>query len=146
MPSLLARSASAKYLWEIKRFQTIPCTVFCLQPLAATLYKRRLKKLAAAIFQTIISKQFGDSQLTPEQRSNSLYIFPLPHANDTSSETTSPQHFWHVGNFAFQHSSSKAGRGIAFLKLAEAKRKRWEVLGEFAKYAFFWPDKEKSCF
>ena len=32
--------------------------------------------------------------------------------------------------------SSKAGRGVAFLKLAEAKRRRWLVLGEFAKYAF----------
>ena len=32
--------------------------------------------------------------------------------------------------------SSEAGRGVAFLKLAEAERRRWEVLGEFAKYAF----------
>ena len=44
------------------------------------------------------------------------------------------------------HSPSKAGRGVAFLILARAKRGRWLVLGEFAKYAFFWPDKEKSCF
>ena len=39
--------------------------------------------------------------------------------------------------FAFQRSSSKAGRGAAFLKLAEATRRRWLVLSEFAKYAFF---------
>ena len=38
---------------------------------------------------------------------------------------------------AFRRSSSKAGRGVAFLKLAAAKRRRWLVLGEFAKYAFF---------
>ena len=47
---------------------------------------------------------------------------------------------------AFRRPSSKAGRGVAFLKLAAAKRRRWLVLGEFAKYAFFWPDKEKSGF
>ena len=41
---------------------------------------------------------------------------------------------------------SGAGRGVTFLKLAGAQRGRWLVLGEFAKYAFFWPDKEKSCF
>ena len=34
------------------------------------------------------------------------------------------------------HSPSKAGRGVAFLKLARAKRGRWLVLNEFAKYAF----------
>ena len=34
------------------------------------------------------------------------------------------------------YSPSKAGRGVAFLKLAGAKRRRWRVLGEFAKYAF----------
>ena len=28
----------------------------------------------------------------------------------------------------------------------ERTRRRWLVLSEFAKYAFFWPDKEKSCF
>ena len=38
---------------------------------------------------------------------------------------------------AFRRSSSKAGRGVAFLKLAAAKRRRWLVLDEFAKYAFF---------
>jgi len=32
------------------------------------------------------------------------------------------------------------------LKLPERMRRRWLVLSEFAKYAFFWPDKEKSCF
>ena len=41
---------------------------------------------------------------------------------------------------------SEAGRGVAFHKLARAERWRWMVLREFAKYAFFWPDKEKSCF
>jgi hypothetical protein len=33
-------------------------------------------------------------------------------------------------------SSSKTGSGVSFLKLAEAKRRRWDVLGELAKYAF----------
>ena len=32
--------------------------------------------------------------------------------------------------------SSEAGREVAFLKLARAKRGRWLVLNEFAKYAF----------
>ena len=52
--------------------------------------------------------------------------------------------------FAFSafhpYLSSKAGRGVAFLILARAKRGRWLVLREFAKYAFLWPDKAKSCF
>ena len=39
--------------------------------------------------------------------------------------------------FAFHWLPSKAGRGVAFLKLARAQRGRWLVLGEFAKYAFF---------
>jgi len=34
------------------------------------------------------------------------------------------------------HSSSEAGRGVAFLILAGAERRRWLVLGEFAKYVF----------
>ncbi|UIB00213.1 hypothetical protein KUD97_00600 [Desulfovibrio desulfuricans] len=34
------------------------------------------------------------------------------------------------------HSSSGDGREVAFLKLAGARRRRWLVLGEFAKYAF----------
>ena len=38
---------------------------------------------------------------------------------------------------AFRRPPSKAGRGVAFLKLARAKRGRWLVLDEFAKYAFF---------
>ena len=38
---------------------------------------------------------------------------------------------------AFRRSSSKAGRRVAFLKLARAQQGRWLVLGEFAKYAFF---------
>ena len=38
---------------------------------------------------------------------------------------------------AFRRSSSKAGRRVAFLKLARAQRGRWLVLDEFAKYAFF---------
>ena len=33
-------------------------------------------------------------------------------------------------------SPSKAGREVAFLILAGAKRRRWLVLSEFAKYAF----------
>ena len=45
-----------------------------------------------------------------------------------------------------RHPPSKAGCGVAFLKLAAAERRRWLVSCEFAKYAFFWPDKEKSCF
>ena len=53
---------------------------------------------------------------------------------------------YHYGCSAFRRSPSKAGRGVAFLKLARAKRRRWLVLSEFAKYAFFWPDKAKSCF
>ena len=32
------------------------------------------------------------------------------------------------------------------LNSPERMRRRWLVLGEFAKYAFFWTDKEKSCF
>ena len=39
-------------------------------------------------------------------------------------------------SFCLLGSPSKAGRGVAFLKLARAQRRRWEVLGEFAKYAF----------
>ena len=42
--------------------------------------------------------------------------------------------------------SSEAGRGVAFLKLAEAERRRWEVLGEFAKCVLFWSGKEASGF
>ena len=38
---------------------------------------------------------------------------------------------------AFRRPSSKAGCEVAFLKLAAAKRRRWLVLDEFAKYAFF---------
>ena len=38
--------------------------------------------------------------------------------------------------FCLSGSPSKAGRGVAFLKLARAQRGRWLVLGEFAKYAF----------
>ena len=38
---------------------------------------------------------------------------------------------------AFRRSSSKAGCEVTFLKLAAAKRRRWLVLDEFAKYAFF---------
>ena len=37
---------------------------------------------------------------------------------------------------AFRRPPSKAGRGVAFLKLARAKRGRWLVLRESAKYAF----------
>ena len=47
---------------------------------------------------------------------------------------------------AFQYLSSKAGREVTFLILARAQRGRWLVLREFAKYAFLWPDKAKSCF
>ena len=32
------------------------------------------------------------------------------------------------------------------LNSPERMRRRWLVLSEFAKYAFFWPDKKKSCF
>ena len=32
------------------------------------------------------------------------------------------------------------------LNSPERIRRRWLVLSEFAKYAFFWTDKEKSCF
>ena len=35
-----------------------------------------------------------------------------------------------------KYSPSKAGRGVTFLKLAGARRRRWLMLGEFAKYAF----------
>ena len=42
-----------------------------------------------------------------------------------------------ICHFAFRRPSSEAGRGVAFLKLARAKRGRWLVLSEFAKYAFF---------
>ena len=38
---------------------------------------------------------------------------------------------------SFRQPPSEAGHGVAFLKLARAQRRRWEVLGEFAKYAFF---------
>ena len=38
---------------------------------------------------------------------------------------------------AFRSPSSKAGCEVTFLKLAAAKLRRWLVLGEFAKYAFF---------
>ena len=37
---------------------------------------------------------------------------------------------------SFRQPPSEAGHGVAFLKLARAQRRRWEVLGEFAKYAF----------
>ena len=39
-------------------------------------------------------------------------------------------------------------RVVALLSLdsPERMRRRWVVLGEFAKYAFFWPDKEKLIF
>ena len=39
--------------------------------------------------------------------------------------------------FAFRCPRSEAGRGVAFLILARAERRRWLVLREFAKYAFF---------
>ena len=47
---------------------------------------------------------------------------------------------------AFQRSSSKAGRGVAFLKLARAQRGRWLVLSEFAKYAFFGLTRQNPVF
>ena len=37
---------------------------------------------------------------------------------------------------AFSRLSAKVSCGVAFLKLAGAKRRRWLVLGEFAKYGF----------
>ena len=43
----------------------------------------------------------------------------------------------HLFSFAFSHRSRpEAGRGVAVLILAGAKRGRWLVLSEFAKYAF----------
>ena len=49
-------------------------------------------------------------------------------------------------DYVLYRSPSKAGRGVAFLKLARAERRRWEVLGEFAKYAFFGLTRKNAVF
>jgi len=91
---------------------------------------------------------------------------PLPHQATTKSGTDTS----HIGLTASaRYNLSAALLPIAFLvfclhclfpvirhqELVEKlpslnspkrMRRRWLVLGEFAKYAFFWPDKEKSCF
>jgi hypothetical protein len=54
-------------------------------------------------------------------------------ANNAGNFLPFPQHLL---PFCLRHSPSKAGREVAFLKLARAQRGRWLVLREFAKYAF----------
>ena len=92
----------------------------------------------------------------PPRRVNAIPCFPFDQSpfQPTLIVSLRPKDFtkWKapitrgICHFAFRRPSSEAGRGVAFLKLARAKRGRWLVLSEFAKYAFFWPDKEKSCF
>ena len=48
--------------------------------------------------------------------------------------------------FAFRCPRSEAGRGVAFLILARAERRRWLVLREFAKYAFFGLTRQNPVF
>ena len=85
-----------------------------------------------------------DRLLPPEQRTNSFAFLQISPTQPQVAKTNSPSAAHSFS--AFQRSPSKAGRGVAFLILARAQRGRWLVLDEFAKYAFFWPDKEKSCF
>jgi len=40
----------------------------------------------------------------------------------------------------------KLAVALPSLNSPERMQRRWLVLSEFAKYAFFWPDKKKSCF
>jgi len=88
----------------------------------------------------LLPRTFSPSTLFPKQFTchlKTLYFSPFQ-----APATDLPA----FGIIAFQLLPSKAGRLVAFLILARAERRRWLVLGEFAKYAFFWPDKEKSCF
>ena len=90
-----------------------------------------------------------DRLLPPEQRTNFLCIFQLFPSRPYSLNSSPLQLLVSTATprlSAFRCPRSKAGRGVTFLILARAKRWRWLVLREFAKYAFFWPDKEKSCF
>ena len=76
----------------------------------------------------------ADRLLPPEQRTNSFAFLLLSPIQPQVAKTNSPSAAHSFS--AFQRSPSKAGRGVAFLILARAKRRRWLVLGEFAKYAF----------
>ena len=51
-----------------------------------------------------------------------------------------------VALLSFNCRHQKQGVELPSLNSSERMRRRWLVLSEFAKYAFFWPDKEKSCF
>ena len=86
----------------------------------------------------------ADRLLPPEQRTNSFAFLQISPTQPQVAKTNSPSAAHSFS--AFQRSPSKAGRGVAFLILARAQRGRWLVLDEFAKYAFFWPDKKKSSF
>ena len=44
------------------------------------------------------------------------------------------------------HPPSEADRGVTYLKLAAATRRRWLVLDEFAKYAFFGLTRKNPAF
>ena len=48
--------------------------------------------------------------------------------------------------FVFRRSPSEADRGVTYLKLAAATRRRWLVLDEFAKYAFFGLTRKNPAF
>ena len=84
-----------------------------------------------------------DRLLPPDKERTFFCIFP---AFPKSPQSPQANFLAISSKSSFRRSPSKAGRGVAFLKLARAKRGRWLVLSEFAKYAFFWPDKAKSCF
>ena len=73
----------------------------------------------------------ADRLLPPEQRTNSFAFLLLSPIQPQVAKTNSPSAAHSFS--AFQRSPSKAGRGVAFLILARAKRRRWLVLGEFAE-------------
>ena len=77
--------------------------------------------------------------MAPEQRTNFLCIFQL-FPSRLYSLNSSPLQLLVITATprlsAFRCPPSKAGRDVAFFKLARAKRRRWLVLREFAKYAF----------
>jgi len=72
-----------------------------------------------------------------------LQYFDFPRSRQSEAPYEQNQPVAYAPRIAF---AIKAGRGAAFLILAGAKRRRWLVLSEFAKYAFFRPDKENPVF
>ena len=90
-----------------------------------------------------------DRLLPPEQRTNFLCIFQLFPSRPYSLNSSPLQLLVSTATprlSAFRCPRSKAGRGVTFLILARAKRWRWLVLREFAKYAFFGLTRQNPVF